>query len=127
MQFSYMLHFFAVISAISVLAAPMPDHERPGKLFDFTPDSDKEFSLATKTSKKLARGDWLRTAHPPEVWIISNQTCTYLTYRSLKMSHRWISFFSNLYVISYAPVGDINWGFSLPWKFQDAIQNVLFR
>jgi hypothetical protein len=97
MLFSYMLHFFAVISAISVLAAPLPEER---KLFDFNEAHDDE-KLSNEENKMLARGDWLRTAQPDEVWIISNQTCTHLTYCSLiLLSNRWISLFSSLYVIS---------------------------
>ena len=61
MLFSYTLHFFAVISAISVLAAPLPDTEK----LDFNKDDAVEFS--SPQGRALARGDWLRKPHPNEV------------------------------------------------------------
>ena len=89
MLFSYMLHFFAVISAILVLAAPMPD-KKIAKLFDVNADHDNVVNLLSPKGRDLEMGNWLRKAHPDEVWIISNQTCTRLTYCSLIMSNRWI-------------------------------------
>ena len=121
MLFSYMLHFFAVISVISVLAAPLPD-KRIAKLFDFNPNHDKVENILSPEGEALARGNWLRTAKSVQVWIISNQRCTQLTYCSLTMSERWISLLSNLYVISHARVGYVNWRFSLPWICQAAIR-----
>ena len=125
MLFSYMLHFFVVIGVISVLAIPLPEE---GKQFDFNDETDGRQSLSSEGGKTLARGNWLRKAHPKNmVWIISNRIYTHLTYCSLVMmsNHRWISLFSSLYVISHAPLGHINRRFSLPGKFQVAIQNVL--
>ena len=64
MLFSYMLPFFAVISSISVLAAPLPEERKP---FDFDPayDDSKLYGVVNILSpegKDLAKGKWLRTA-----------------------------------------------------------------
>ena len=97
MLFSYMLHFVAVITSVSVLATPLPYGAMlpdEGKLFDFSGGE----RILSDVGKDLARGNWRRTAHPDKVWIISNQTCTQLTYCSLNMSNGWISLFPNLYM-----------------------------
>ena len=64
MQFSYMLHFFAIISAISVLAAPVPD-ELEGKqlVFDFNVNPGEAKQLSSEEGMGLARGNWLRRAY----------------------------------------------------------------
>jgi hypothetical protein len=88
---SYTLHFFAVISAISVLAAPTGMPKKRIELFDFDPAHDEVYGvvdIVKPEGQVLARGNWLRKAHPHKVRIISNQTCTHLTYCSLKMSNR---------------------------------------
>ena len=62
MLFSYMLHFFAIINAISVLAAPLPG-ESDEVLFDFRQVHDKKYlvePILSDKGKVLARGDWLR-------------------------------------------------------------------
>ena len=69
MLFSYMLHFVAIINAISVLAAPLPG-ESDEVLFDFRQAHDEKYlvePILSDKGKVLARGDWLRRKHPDNV------------------------------------------------------------
>ena len=76
MLFPYVLHCFTVISAVSVLAAPLPgDSDNRIQLFDFNKAHDEEYhkrgrtvaNILSEKGKKLARGNWLRKAHPKDV------------------------------------------------------------
>lgn len=84
MLFSCMLHFFAIIGAISVLSAPLPsDETERTNLFDLNEDHDKANNVEpffSEKGKELAKGNWLRKPHPKDlVWIISDQTCTHIS------------------------------------------------
>ena len=90
MLFSYALYFLAVISGISVLAAPLPADDaadaaerKPSPLFDFGEyvRTRTAANIISGPGKKMTKGDWLRRVHPDNlVWIISNRICTHLTY-----------------------------------------------
>src|SRR5580700_7730534 len=112
MLFSYTLNFFALISSISVLAAPPP--VKPVFDFDGYITARTARYIETKEGMRLARGDWLRRPHPKNlVWIISNRICTYLTSCSRVWFKRQILSSPSLNVISHAPAGLIDWRFPL--------------